>query len=161
MIYVTCVVVIKDSDTIVMGADRSVLINDEIYINKHPKIFTVKNMLIGVSGDWRGANLIQYSMNVPNIENVDEMQYLVGYFVPSMQKIFRASCYTSSESCKEFCDSRLLVVINSRIFRIGADYSVTEFEDGYAAIGTGAPYALGSIFSTIREKCFISVIAEY
>jgi ATP-dependent protease HslVU (ClpYQ) peptidase subunit len=44
--------------------------------------------------------------------------------------------------------SELIIGIKGRIFIIEDDWQVTEYIHDYLAIGSGSPYALGSLYST-------------
>lgn len=146
----TCIVALKHSSGVTVGADRNV--SSGSYFNDtlaYPKIFKTPNLVIGVSGNLQGNNLLKYVLlpTLPKIGIMEPLEYLVTVFLPNWQKVLREHGYTREQSDNGICDIVMLVVVKNRLFRI-CDFAVTEYQEDYLVIGSGRDFAYGSLRTT-------------
>lgn len=144
----TCVVgLIADNGHIVFGADS--LVTDETGFKlslPDKKIFTKNNILFGFCGNLHFGQLVKHRFNPPSPgRNKDIEAFIHTKFLPELQKFFAENGIIKFVEDEEH---ELLIGIHKSIFAIGSDFSVVQSPTRFHAIGSGAQYALGSLFST-------------
>ncbi|UYN89900.1 MAG: hypothetical protein KIT08_01355 [Anaerolineales bacterium] len=141
----TCIVGLVADGKVWMGAD-SCGTNYNIRRNVvRPKLFTNGIALIGYTGSFRAGQLLETKLVTPDIpEGIDTFAYMTTLFVDAVRKVFAENGFAHIENNEEEGEL-FLVGLNGRLFEVQEDYSVLEFEDGLAAVGAGAEYALGAL----------------
>lgn len=141
----TTVAAITDGKKVFMAYDSGLSIGDDfIGQSVQSKVFTVEDLLFGYYGSTRAGNIIRYSLRIPSkIEDVDAHEWVSKYVVTAIQDAFLANNYTIDDEVGFGC----LVAHGGRIFLINTDFAVTEWERGYAAVGSGEKYALGALYA--------------
>ena len=142
----TCIVGIKKGGVVYMGGD-SIQIDskDDVGITVHPKVFKVGDFLVGSCGGVRQRQLMQYTFRpaLTGDNYVSDMDYMVRAFIPGLQRCFKEGDYDPGENGPTF-----LVGFKGHIYIVGPGFHVLEFENDYVALGTGQPYACGSLHTT-------------
>ena len=110
------------------------------------KIFDFDFMAIAVCGTWRGANIIEAHLQPPPPapgENV--YHYCINRLVPTLMSVMKehGSMGGMLEE-KNLMNNSLLVAIDGRLFQIGMDFCVLEYED-FTCDGSGMEYAYGAL----------------
>lgn len=145
----SCIVGLVHNKTVYMGCDS--LGSDESckMIRADPKIFRITgrpDSLIGFTTSFRMGQLLQYEHLLDPKAKISH-KHVVTKMIPKILQIFDNGGFV-----KEDDDGRLggqfLLAVKDRLFSIDVDFQVGENCCGYAAIGSGSPYALGSLFST-------------
>ena len=145
----TVIVGIVDGSVVVMGADSNSSCDDCVLTRKDEKIFRLHTkdgieMLVGFAGEFSHAQKVRYLFRPPTfgsmgLEDSDLMRYFVTKFVPEIKKQLKFE--------KED-DITLLVGFKANLFTIHHNGDVEQSVHPYAAIGSGAQTALGSLFSS-------------
>jgi ATP-dependent protease HslVU (ClpYQ) peptidase subunit len=149
----TCVVGLLDKGKIYMGADSAGVGGMDLKTRKDPKVFIKENcimgnMIIGYTSSFRMGQLLRYSLNVPDLQyNEDVFKYMATKFVNETRNCFKEGGY-SVISNNEESGGEFLVGFKGRLFCIYSDFQVEELHNEYNAVGCGASYALGSLYST-------------
>ncbi|PIR69478.1 MAG: hypothetical protein COU47_02785 [Candidatus Niyogibacteria bacterium CG10_big_fil_rev_8_21_14_0_10_46_36] len=147
--------IIGENGTMYMGADDALTAGTAIIRHKNQKIFVLKNgeegqepLIIGSSGSARKGQLIEY-MPIPKHDPKQSThQYITITLTEAIKKTLRENNELIIEADGTVRQSGLiLVAYKGKLFRIGVAFSVTE-QPGYAAIGSGAAYCLGSLETT-------------
>ncbi|MEA2647225.1 MAG: hypothetical protein QOE92_2308 [Chloroflexota bacterium] len=112
------------------------------------KVFRFGDVLVGTSGSPRVAQLIRFKMKAPELGDADPLAYLVKDFIPKVRKCLAENSKHSANKSESEVDGVLLVGCRGRVFEIDSYLSVSEPIWGYAAIGIGAPVALGALYAT-------------
>ena len=149
-----------DGFTILCSDSRISTVDDDGYVSyvqtlspSMSKIAQVGPYLIGIAGDLRAINLINYAFQPPippaamKGRKLDE--FITLKFISSLRECFDSNGY--SPPPKENSDhiasqgSSIIVSINKIIYQIDNDYAWTTDASGLYAIGTGSSYALGAL----------------
>ena len=153
----TVIVGLIHDGTITMGADTLMVAGfDKSHLA--PSVSKVARrgpFLIGVTGSVRVLQTVRYRLDVAidNRTDADDMEFMVTDFVDELRRVLRAGGSAHEENGvehtgdREDC-SRFMVGYRGHLYRVGADYNVTETTDDFAAIGSGEDFALGSLHST-------------
>jgi hypothetical protein len=133
-----------------MGADSATSTEDgDRSIQRLAKVFTRNGMLFGCSGEMRVGQLIQhaYELPTPGAEHDPEQ-----YVIRDLGLGLRAFLHEHAEELLPGPEDdemwSLLVGLRGRVFRLCSHLTASESATGYEAIGSGAPYAVGSLATT-------------
>jgi ATP-dependent protease HslVU (ClpYQ) peptidase subunit len=141
------VIAIVDDGKIWMGADSYATTSDgerRRIICK--KIFINGPYLIGFVGSVRTGQVIQPKyFEAP--EDVFEFPDML------LEQLANKGCLgTNSEDQSYFQSSNFLIgTSKGRLYELLTDFQMSEIED-YTSVGSGSPYALGSLYTTRRWK---------
>lgn len=152
----TCIVGLIDNGKVWMGADSAAICGDQIQTIKESKIIKINNqMLIGYSGSIRCGQLLRYKEWLPvYCDDETVMQYMCTVFVDHYIQLLKDNYYFENKQEDDYGDC-LLCGIGGRLFQVDCEFQVVEFDKEYAAIGSGAEYALGSLESIISHSYHI------
>lgn len=151
----TCIVALADQGKVWIGGDSlaySSLSGDKASLTNR-KVFARKDLagnkwLFGFTGSYRLGQVLQHVLQLPALDQtLDLLEDMVTRFVPALQRCFKESALESKES-GQFTGGAFLVSVRGRIFNVEKQYSIQESTLPFAAIGCGAPFALGSLFSS-------------
>lgn len=147
----TCVVGLKTPTTIIVGADSAGVGGWDLRIRADEKVFRTGPYLIGYSSSFRMGQLLRYSLlsHLAPLEEQNELlfRYMVTLFVDGVRQCLKDGGYAEKHDEREE-GGQFIVGVRDRLFVVDRDYQVEEFADPYAAVGCGAPYALGSLHAT-------------
>lgn len=116
------------------------------------KVWRSGEIVFGGCGSFRIMQLLRHKMVIPAVpDECDETSYLVGDFVDAMRNALEeggALSIWDEDQTETMDESGYLIAVRGRIFEVYSDFGVGEFEDGFASIGCGKQFALGSLYST-------------
>jgi hypothetical protein len=136
-----------------------------------PKISRNKDFLIAGSGLAFVCDVVQQAWVPPSPSVVDKKnlyKFMVTKVMPSLRKFLHESGYerTPADQRSDDADFNFLVAVNGEIFEIDDDYGVLKSQDGFYAVGSGAPFALGALYAgadweqSLQIACKLSVYSE-
>lgn len=149
-----------DGFSILCSDSRISTVDDDGYVSyiqtlspTMSKIAQVGPYLIGVAGDIRAINLVNYAFQPPvppgTMKGKKLDEFITVKFISALRECFDSNGY--SPPPKESSDhvaqqgSSMIVSVNKTIYQIDNDYAWTTDASGLYAIGTGAFYALGAL----------------
>ncbi|MFM9026824.1 MAG: hypothetical protein ACKOQ6_02370 [Bacteroidota bacterium] len=121
--------------------------------------------VLAAAGDLRAINILHHAFTPPKVEaNVKGKkldQFVTTKFIPSLRECFEHQGYAApqNENSEHIAEhsSTILMAINGMIYIIDGDYSWISDPNGLYAIGTGAQYALGAMYSMLPKKGKLNV----
>lgn len=143
----TCVVGVVGPDHVVIAGDSAAVDGDEVSTGP-VKVFRRGPYIIGYCESFRVGQVIRYRTKFSEQKCDDLVEHLATVFVDELRTALHKAGATSSSDPDELAGPLLVGHRSGRLFTIDTDYGVHEAVDGYAAIGCGAPYALGSLHAT-------------
>jgi len=147
----TCIVGLEYEKGVIIGGDSAGVADGRIQLMTTPKVFKLAHMLIGYTWSFRMGQIIQYSSDVPKITPSDSnYKYLINDFIPFLRGIFKDAGWLKTEDERDE-GGEFLIGIRGQLFKIEWNFSVLRMSDGYNAVGSGAPYALGTLY-ILKEK---------
>jgi ATP-dependent protease HslVU (ClpYQ) peptidase subunit len=148
----TTILAIQGEDYCAIGSD-SQWTDDYNRVGKmtQSKVIAIGNYFIGVAGDTRGANIIQYvfipPQLPPKLSGNKLAKFMVSQFIPAYRDCLEQNGLGlpqyESNAAQASIDS--LVCANGVIYQIDADYSTEMDTNNLYAIGSGAHYGLGAM----------------
>ncbi len=145
----TCVIGLIDKGVVYLAADSAIGTAWEIHRFAQPKVFRLGEMLIGVSGYPRVTQIIRYAAEIaPQAEGQDDMTYMVNVFCEAVRKALKDRGAVEIENeVERIHDSIMLVGYRGHLYEIDMNFQVVEYQEPYAAIGSGEAYALGVLYA--------------
>lgn len=123
-----------------------------------PKVFTVGRYLIGVAGDTRGINILQYVMSPPllppKLKGVKLDKFMVSQFIPVYRTILEVHGLGRVPYDDKPAETSIetLVLANGTIYAIDCDYGTEMDSSGIYAIGSGTPYGVAALEALCAKK---------
>lgn len=150
----TCIVGLVHKGEVWMGGDSASNGNWITRISSLPKVFMVHDMLIGITGNWRLAQLLQYHLpaELDAWDGAEDyMQYLVLTFVPAVRKLFKEEGFSKEDNNQQSYYGAYMIGHAGQLYTVESNYQVVQHVDGYTAVGSGAELALGALY-VLGEK---------
>lgn len=121
-------------------------------VHQTPKVKLINEQFhVAVGGRARYKDILHYT-EVPTLHDsdittgdYDAQGYLVTKVIPAWISALKESFEDIPRDKEEWPWGICVVVLQGRIFEIGADFAVVEAENGVLGVGTGADYALGAL----------------
>jgi ATP-dependent protease HslVU (ClpYQ) peptidase subunit len=147
----TCIAAIRHDGKVYMGGDGRNTYGSEI-TQSDPKVWVCNSYVMGASGSAGACQVSKYSFTPTTpTPRADLMKHMVSVFVPELRKAMTdvGLDLSAVDSDDDYRVSLSMVVgIHGRLFTVEC-WSVDEFTE-FAAGGSGAPWAQGSLRETRR-----------
>ncbi len=159
----TCIVGIIEKGVVHIGCDS--LASGTMFkrVRKDGKVFDKGEFIIGACGSYRLMNIIEHCFTPPYFKE-DTMcisKYMSTDFVDGLKKTFKERGFLRSSESTIDKGGNILVGFRGRLFEVMVDFQVAEMEDEYAVIGSGYPFAMGSLNSTknksVRDRLILAL----
>lgn len=143
----TCVITLKTKKEIFLACDSVCSTEDgDTRARQDLKILCNNGILIGASGDPRAFQCLKPEIWSPNETNIYRL-------VKELREVLTENgCMISNPEVGEIVGTVFLIVLNNEVYEIQPNFQVAHFRDEYTSIGSGAPYALGSLYETSGKK---------
>lgn len=142
----TCVVGVVDSNGVYIGADRGASDNDSILSMSRPKVTQRDGWIFGYAGSLGTGQLIEFITLPKVLKNDDPFKILRLNIVEELKKAYDAYGRDIEDNGTDW-----LIGYKDRLFEMSSgDWGV--FEVSQSAIGTGSPFALGSLYTSQEES---------
>lgn len=154
----TCIVAIAQNGTVYMGSDHAASDDKSGWImsRREPKCFKVGQYAVAFTDSFRMGQILQYSWSPPKYTptktNAGLDKFMRTKFIDSVKQAFKDGGYGSFTSSEEDTGGIFIVGLEGRIFTIDEDFHVGENVVNYMAEGSGAMFALGSLWATKNQK---------
>ncbi len=146
----TAIVGIEAAGEVWIGGDAAAI--DESYdseARRDPKVFINGPCLMGYTTSFRMGQLLEHVLKVPaHPSGVDDMAWLVGDFMDSVRKCFAEGGFLVTKSETSDTGGQFLLGYRGHLYAVHSDFQVGRSRAGYAAVGCGAPYALGALYAS-------------
>lgn len=146
----TCVVGLVSDGDVWLGADSASGDTGQwtARTNQSPKVFRNGSLLMGFTTSFRMGQLLRWSLTVPpHPDHIETHEWLATSFVEAVRHCLAAGGFARKDNNVE-SGGQFLVGYRGGLFFVDSDYHVAEPSDGYAAVGCGEPFALGSLHTT-------------
>lgn len=145
----TAIAAVTDGKKMVFGADSlSTLGEGSVRVMAETKIWRSGPYLFGGAGSGRGIQAARYSFKPPTPKGRDLDHFIATTFINALRDAMRDAGHGEKKDNVERFGSDLLVGIRGTLYVIYEEYDFDRLTEDYAAIGSGALPALGSLYST-------------
>ncbi len=143
----TVIAGVVSNGSVYMAADSGASCDSSIVSIKESKLFSVgrddNRIIVGAAGSARIFQLLKYHLKVRKPTKTESpLKYLSGAFTEQYARL------TKSAGDGPERPSELLIGFRGRLFEMGSDFSLIESTFDFAAIGSGADFALGVLYAT-------------
>lgn len=144
----TCIVGVEHDGCVTIGVDSLASTEDIAVQRADPKLFTVGPYLIGSSGSVRTTQLLQHSFKPgrPDVNNLH--RFMVTSFVDALRDCLSEGDALRYENQVATMPGSFLVGVAGSVYSIECDLQVGRLAYGYNTVGSGEPFALGSLHTT-------------
>lgn len=140
---VTCILGAAHKGKVYMGGDSALVEGWMVRPQKASKIFKTGPFLIGSTGSPRVDQLLRYKFVSPKQNGQSNEKYMVVEFVETVRCVLKEGGYTSIENSREE-GGWFLVGYRGSLYYVASDFQVSEYREGFHAIGSGRTFALGA-----------------
>lgn len=159
----TCICGIVDGGKVILGADSLGSWDWSCQTRSDEKVFMNGPYAVGYSTSFRMGQLLRYSFAPSVPSDWDVRKHMSTSFINDLRKCFSDGGFLSRDNNGRDNGGLILVGYRNQLFEIGADFQTAVVASGYAAIGSGFSFALGSLYSTIhlpaRERLRVALEA--
>lgn len=146
----TCVIGIEHKGNVWLGGDSAATdgsLNRTII--KDPKVVLKGNVGIGLAGSPKVLDAIAHVVELPKQEGGDDRSFLVGTLIPSLRdQLKKLDCTVDHPEHGTCFEANLLLAYRGALYTVQANFQLIKAAAEYAAIGSGARVALGSLHAT-------------
>lgn len=147
----TCIVGTTRRGELWIGADSASVAGYNLTRRADGKVFQNGNFLIGFTTSFRMGQLLQYRLLPPECKpDQDLYRFMVTDFIDAVRQCLKEGGYATKDKETE-SGGTFLVGYRNRLFTVEDDYQVNESTDPFAAVGAGASFALGALYSTVGK----------
>jgi ATP-dependent protease HslVU (ClpYQ) peptidase subunit len=153
----TCVVGYEFDGRLFLGGDSYISNGSDGYsICPTPKVYKIGTLGVGICGSVRVEQILESSLkkHIGKKKGKISEEYFVNTLIPKIKKDMQEeNCLIvkdDDDGMKMKGNSSFLFGIDKKLYSMGVDFSLWRSESPYAAIGTGAVYALGA-FEILKD----------
>lgn len=159
----TCIVGIAENGKVVLGGDSAATAGTDLLLVANPKVFRAGPYAIGYTTSFRMGQILHHLVDLPEPASDLTVEALERFMVRDLIEVVRqayaergflkstqVSRHDRSESGQQTAGCFLLG-IRGHLFEIRGDFTAMRLRKPYAAIGSGAPVALGALHAL--EHC--------
>jgi ATP-dependent protease HslVU (ClpYQ) peptidase subunit len=139
----TCIVGIENNGVVHLGGDIQGTGGNNKIVHTQPKVFNRKGVLFGFTTSYRFGQILEHSLPTPVVpEDQDDVyRWLITVLIPDIRKALRDEGYEGGGNC--------LIGVRGQLWELQNDFSVLRSVRGYAAVGSGYEYAMGSLTTSV------------
>lgn len=142
----TCIVGLAHKGSVYIGADSASVAGWEVRATRLCKAFKHGRFVIGYTDSFRMGQLLQHRLTVePQGKEMND-EYMVNVFAEAVRQCLKDHGYAKIDNNQE-SGGTFLVGHRGHLYRFGGDFQVNESVDSYDAVGCGADYALGAMYT--------------
>lgn len=141
----TCVVALRDGESIYIAAERGASDDDSIMTLTTPKIWTHGPYIFGYAGTMDGERMrYNFKPTAPtSAKDIDK--FMQTNFIKQLRAFYNEWWVDTSKDA----DLGLIIGVKGNLYEHNAiDMSLSKFTGDYLSIGSGSPYAYGSLFGS-------------
>lgn len=152
----SCVVGLAHHGRVWLGGDSAANYGPQRVQYRTPKVFRRGQFLLGVVGSFRLRDILHHDMNLPRRRPRQSVEnFIVSAFVEELRltcELLKFDLPSEGIEPSEAPGSgAALVAYGGRLFVLDWDYHVGEVHDPWMALGSGAEFALGSLYTSRNE----------
>lgn len=142
----TCIVGLVDDGNVYMGADSAGSDGYTIEYRADPKLFTNNGYLMGFTTSFRMGQILHHNFD-PSPPEGNPYAHMVKTFIPEAMEALHNNIWLKNKDAKAE-GGTFMVGFDGRLFTVYDDFQVAEIKSGINSVGSGAAYALGSLYAT-------------
>lgn len=147
----TAIVALMHKGRVWMAGDSAFSTDEEVWIQRDPKVFRRGDVLIGVCGTGRFESVMRYAVEIPRArKGQDPGQWANVDLAYEIRRAHQNDGYTAEGPAFEVEDCQALIGVAGELFVLESDLCAWRPLCGYAAIGSGEGPARTSLHETAK-----------
>ena len=148
----TCIVGFESNGNVYIGGDSAATDgNLGIRVRADGKVFSKDNMIFGIAGSVRLAQLLRYSFVPPNQSvGQDDFGYLCSSWIGGLLKCLQDNGCSKIVDNEAVMPGEFLLGFGGNLYHIYSDFQVADNSLPYDACGCASDYALG-VMAAVSE----------
>ncbi len=148
----TCIVGVVHKNKIYMGGDSCGSSASSWSQVGNPKVFQVKDFLIGCTSSFRMIDLLTHELDVgrDHPEDSDD-KFMRTTFIEGIRSCLKKGGFARSQGGVE-TGGNFLVGYNGKLYEVQGDYSILNCPEWGQSVGSGEGPARGSLWTSRKEK---------
>lgn len=147
----TCIIGLEHQGKVYIGCDSISLNGWAKDITAVKKVFRKGDMLIGIAGNPRQMQILQYFvMDMPHPASMTDEEYLVRTIVEQARVAFRQCGFTETDNGRE-TGASFLIGYRGKLYSVENGFQLCRSARGYTAMGVGDDFALGALQALMSE----------
>lgn len=151
----TCVVGLEHAGSVYLGGDSALSDADtgSLSVLRDPKVFIRGSAAVGTASNMRILQLVGHVFVPPAQDALhDDVQHMLVRFVGELKSLLEKDGCLKKDGEGDSHEAQHLVGYNGSLYCIDSDFQAHRVACGWAAIGSGADLALGSMHTTARLR---------
>lgn len=146
----TVIIGIERAGAVWLAGDLEAAGDNISFPQKHPKVFVRQGIVFGFSTSFRFGQLLQFTLKIPEpVPSDGILEWLVMVLIPELKVTLSNADYKDPFDC--------LIGVSGELYILQPDFSVIRSAHGYAAIGSGAEFALGCVATHLKVAKFQAI----
>jgi len=147
----TAIVGLIHKNRVWMGGDSAFSTDEEVWIQRDPKVFRRGDVLIGVCGKARFEALMRYVVDIPRFrKGQDPGQWINVELAYEIRKSLINDGYVHESGAFEIDECQAMIGVAGCLFVMESDLCFWRTLEDYSAIGSGAGPARTSLCETAK-----------
>jgi len=142
----TVIVGLEYDGSVLMGGDIQGTGWNNKVIHTQPKVFKKNGVMFGFTSSYRFGQVLEHELPDPVVpeDPTQVYRWLITVLVPNIHAALKSA---DADKC-----GNALIGLKGQLWELQTDYSVLRSTRGFAAVGSGAEYAMGSVFTSLLDK---------
>jgi ATP-dependent protease HslVU (ClpYQ) peptidase subunit len=139
----TCIVGIEHNGKVLMGGDIQGTGWNNKVVHTQPKVFDKNGVIFGFTSSYRFGQVLEHGLPDPVVPEDPKQIYrwLITVLIPDIKDALKSFDHDKGGNA--------LIGVKGQLWELQADFSVLRSTRGFAAVGSGAEYAMGSVFTNL------------
>lgn len=144
----TCIVGLVENGTVMIGGDSAGVAGYHVQLRADEKVFRNGEFIFGFTSSFRMGQLLRWKFVPPPLEKGEsEEKYLHTRWIDGVIELLKNNGY-AVVSQNELSGGTFLFGFRGKLYLVDSDFQIGQAQRSYDAVGCGAYYALGSLYST-------------
>lgn len=144
----TVCVGLEHDGRVVIGTDSYIGNSDNKGSIDRPKVFRMGKVAIAYAGGLRVPQILQHTLKVPRYSEAKSSLWTVSLSEQVRRILVEHGAVGQNSDDGHTSSADMLIAVGGKVYTLQGDFAIFRVQSGYAAIGAGANYALGSLFSS-------------
>ncbi len=142
----TCIVGIEYDGKVLLGGDIQGTGWNSKVVHTQPKVFNKSGVIFGYTTSYRFGQILEHGLTNPVVpeDDAEVYRWLITVLIPEMRNALKTHGYEGGGNC--------LIGVKNQLWELQDDFSVIRSTLGYASVGSGTEYAIGSVFTALHIR---------
>jgi len=148
VVSLTVCVALEHEGKVILGTDS--FVGNEISKDSvdGPKIFRIGQIAVAYAGGMRVPQILMHTLKVPRYSEAKASLWTVSLAEQIRRILVEYGAAGRNSEDGDTSSADMLIAVKGKVYTMQEDFAIYRVQRGYAAIGIGASYALGSLYTS-------------